>query len=155
MTEEETLAELHRLYGDGRKMPIRRCQKCGFAKGFYFDAGLVRYDPGCYCKFPLGETKPLPEERLRQFIRHSYKVAFWIANREEEFAERAKLEREREKKPPVIQKPKGRRRAKHGSPAPPPVIRSHKVSADRGQLSFFNNESAGYCGVPEAEPHHR
>jgi hypothetical protein len=97
MTEQETMTKLHRLYSDGCKMPIRQCKKCGFTKGFYFENSSIRYDPGCYCKSPLPETKPLPEELLRQFIRHSYKVQAWINHREKEFAERAKLESQRAK----------------------------------------------------------
>jgi hypothetical protein len=137
MTEEETLTELHRLYGDGCKMAIRQCKKCGFTKGFYFEATSVRYDPGCYCKSPLPETKPLPEERLREFIRHSYKVVFWIKNREKEFAERAKRESQRAKVESQREKlvtkmviqPRKRR----------PGAKPQKME-DRRQSNLFDNE---------------
>jgi hypothetical protein len=151
MNEAEILAAIYQLYGDGRKMGCVPCEDCGFAPGYYFVEGAVWYDPMCYCKLKPMAGRPSSEAELREFIHSSTSEArAWVTLRKKEIAERAELEREWEKNPPVIQKPK--RRAKRERPAPPPVVRSHKRGADRGQMSFFNNESAGYCGVPEAEP---
>jgi hypothetical protein len=56
---EDAIWRLWAYYGTGqfkgRKMVISKCKQCDWEAGFFFAGnyesdGLVRFDPGCYCK---------------------------------------------------------------------------------------------------------
>ena len=159
MSEAEILAALYRLYSDGRKLTVRPCRKCGFVAGFYFQDGLVRYDPGCYCIWPLPQNRPSTEERLREFIhRFPDKAEAWITHRQAELAEWAEYERAQTKlrEPTGIHVPKPRRRSMatvkeqgaHRNNITNSIAgEQQKPAEDRRQLEFFTSECAGYCGV--------
>ena len=96
---EGTIAELKRLYGDGRKMPTRRCWICHFYFGYYFvdDPSEIRYDQGCYCRGQTLATEPTAMSALREFIDlWPLRAKAWIRYRERELTLRAKQEKERE-----------------------------------------------------------